>query len=366
MGGLDVDRALYLLRVNLKDFMTRGSTRVERNFFIDLSQRMPALSWKLLLDYCSYLKTARTFYLKHYVFLIFSDLLKRPEAVGEHAENLQQAIGPIREAFIYMMKQQHNLKPDWLVIVLQCLKLVISTLQQRASMDNDQIKKQLFEVKEKDGKEEDKRTLLDYMNAMIQKRSASVSVCGNSSQIYTSIGLEAPPELQKNPLTKKQRKIQRREARQKKQEEREKKRQERIIQTREKQQEKPGQEKDKQQQTNTTTGSDASAQHKASATATQTQESNGVQGKANEKAKKQQQQKNQSNDKKTAPQKSPQKQQEQEQEQTKKKKTTTTTTKQQRSPAKQDNKQQHTTKKKTTPNNNNNSNNNKNNRKQQS
>jgi hypothetical protein len=48
LGGLDVDRAMYLLRIAMRDFMTRNSTRIEPHFFLHFSQNFPKLSWMLM------------------------------------------------------------------------------------------------------------------------------------------------------------------------------------------------------------------------------------------------------------------------------------------------------------------------------
>ncbi len=48
LGGLDVDRAMYLLRIAMRDFMMRNSTRIEPHFFLHFSQNFPKLSWMLM------------------------------------------------------------------------------------------------------------------------------------------------------------------------------------------------------------------------------------------------------------------------------------------------------------------------------
>jgi len=225
-GGLDVDRVLYLLRIALNDLMTRSNSHIEPNFFLHLSQTFPKLSWMLLPDYLAYVKSARSAFLKQHVFLLFSELLKRPEATGEHGEGLVGLLSPVHEAFTAAMKDHKQLKSDYLVSVLQCLKQVIDVLQERAGLEPSKIRAELLLEQ---GRGEKPHQLQEMLSALVQARRVSQAICAHASKIYLALSTPLPADLQKSQLPKHERKKQRREERKKRQEERERKRLEKLA-----------------------------------------------------------------------------------------------------------------------------------------
>ncbi len=58
----------------------------------------------MCVDYLSYVTLARSAFLKQHIFVILSDLLKRPEAIGENGEGVVSVLPQIREAFVAILK----------------------------------------------------------------------------------------------------------------------------------------------------------------------------------------------------------------------------------------------------------------------
>jgi hypothetical protein len=184
-------------------------------------------------DYLSYVTLARSTFLKQHIFVILSDLLKRPEAIGENGEGVVNVLPHIREAFIAILKIQKQLKPDYVVALLQCLKQVVDVLLEKANQEPARVKAELFDAKE-DKKprltEQARKSLQEVLDDLLQARRASQAICGHASKLYHALALALPNELQKSQLSKQDRKKQRREEKKKRQEERDRKRFEKLAQ----------------------------------------------------------------------------------------------------------------------------------------
>jgi hypothetical protein len=208
-------------------------------------------------DYLSYVTLARSAFLKQHIFVILSDLLKRPEGVVS-------VLPQIREAFVAILKapphtalrlchvhglhvltvvvalardatpqDQKKLKPDYVVAMLQCLKQVVDVLLEKAKQEPAEVKAELFAPKESKKPrvpEQARKSLQEVLDALIEARRASQAICGHASKLYHALALALPNELQKSQLSKQDRKKQRREEKKKRQEERDRKRFEKLAQ----------------------------------------------------------------------------------------------------------------------------------------
>jgi len=140
------------------------------------------------------------------------------------------AVGNLTELplFWYAATQQDHkqLKSDYLVSVLQCLKQVIDVLQERAGLEPSKIRAELLLEQ---GRGEKPHQLQEMLSALVQARRVSQAICAHASKIYLALSTPLPADLQKSQLPKHERKKQRREERKKRQEERERKRLEKLA-----------------------------------------------------------------------------------------------------------------------------------------
>jgi len=149
-----------------------------------------------------YTASAKSEYCRSQIFLIFNELLRKKEALGENCSALLGVMDCMVAAVTGIMKQAAEAaekpKANRILPVLKTISLTIATLKRSSNLSHEQIAQLFIKSNATDSTREGSNSEFEYyLGKTLEKYAVSQAICGTSRGIYTGLGMEMPSVLQK-------------------------------------------------------------------------------------------------------------------------------------------------------------------------